>query len=113
MAWGGVNALVVSAVAALALRVVHAHPLCYLDDTSPALDATATYCPNDETDGFCCTAEVEDGLQTTLDASGATGGCADLYKEVNLLWFLKKKFYRFEHDRRKRDVAAGNQTLKL
>lgn len=78
--------VVVSTLAVLGLFLpavrVEGHPLCYLDATSPVLDATSTFCPNDDPDGFCCTADDEAALQSTFLASGVTGTCADLYQEV-------------------------------
>lgn len=72
----------VAAVATLSAKAVLGHPLCYLDDSNPSLEISATYCANDEPDGFCCAADVESGLQSTLEASGASGACAEMYKEV-------------------------------
>lgn len=62
---------------------VRAHPLCYIDAANPVLDATATFCANEEPDGFCCNASEEAALEATLDASGATGDCAAMYQEVS------------------------------
>lgn len=62
--------------------VVRSDPLCYADSSSPVLDATATFCANEEPEGFCCDAAEEAALQATLGDSGATGVCAALYQEV-------------------------------
>ena len=79
-----VNSLVaVAAVVSISAKAVLGHPLCYLDDSNPSLEISATFCSNEEPDGFCCTADVESQLQSTLVASGASDDCADLYKEVN------------------------------
>lgn len=77
-----VRLVAVAAIASLSAKVGQAHPLCYLDDSNPSLEISATYCANEEPDGFCCAADVESELQSTLEASGASGDCAELYKEV-------------------------------
>lgn len=74
----------VAAIASLSAKVGQAHPLCYLDDSTPSLEITATYCANEEPDGFCCAEDVESELEATLGTSGASGTCAELYKEVNV-----------------------------
>lgn len=76
----------VAAVATLSAKVVLGHPLCYLDDSNPSLEISATFCANEEPDGFCCAEDVESELQSKLEASGASGVCADMYKEVNYLF---------------------------
>lgn len=74
--------IVVALAAVSVVDIARAHPLCYLDDSNPLDSVDSVYCPNEEPDGFCCSAEVEAGLQTTLEGSGATDTCAELYKEV-------------------------------
>lgn len=65
-----------------AVSIARAHPLCYLDDSNPLGSVESVYCPNEQPDGFCCGADVEAGVQTTVEGSGATDTCAELYKEV-------------------------------
>lgn len=83
--WRRRHARVTGLVATCALSlagVVRSYPLCYVDKSTPVLDATATFCANEEPEGFCCDAVEEAALQATLGDSDATGVCATLYQEV-------------------------------
>lgn len=87
----------IAAVATLsAKQAVLGHPLCYLDDSNPSLEISATFCENEEPDGFCCAADVESELQSKWEASGASGECLGLYKEVMSCLFCSVLFSFFD-----------------
>lgn len=65
--------------------LVAAHPLCfYGPDRAVSTDAEATFCPDENPEGFCCDADEEAALDTKYTAVEASlsAECAPLYKEV-------------------------------
>lgn len=85
----GLVALALAATNAL----VSAHPLCYYGpNRAVSTTAKATFCPNEEPEGFCCEPDEEAALEETFNAAAVSAGCQDIYKEVSLrveagLWF--------------------------
>lgn len=75
----------VAAVLALAATKVvqqaEAHPNCF-GDFAPELNPSSSFCPDDNVDGFCCTAAQEGAIEKNYNAAGVTGKCADMYLEV-------------------------------
>lgn len=65
-----------------------AHPLCYYGpDRAVSFTAEATFCPNDDPEGFCCEPDEEDAVATKFASAGTLSeGCDPLYKEVG--WFV-------------------------
>lgn len=78
-----------AAAASLSLMILppaaDAHPLCfYGPDRAVSFDAEATFCPNEDPEGFCCNAGEEAKLQTKFESETLSADCAPLYKEVGL-----------------------------
>lgn len=73
--------------------VAEGHPLClYGPDRAVSTTAEATFCPNDDPEGFCCEPAEEDALSLKFDTISGTlsAECAPLYKEVS--WWLELGF---------------------
>lgn len=62
---------------------VDAHPLCfYGPDRAVSFTAEATFCTNQDPEGFCCEPAEEDALATRYASESLSAECAPLYKEV-------------------------------
>lgn len=71
------------ALAASSALVATAHPLCfYGPDRAVSTTADATFCPDAQSEGFCCEPDEEAALVTKYEADRMSEECAPLYKEV-------------------------------
>lgn len=71
------------ALAASSALVATAHPLCfYGPDRAVSTTVEATFCPDDQSEGFCCEPDEEAALVTKYEAERMSAECAPLYKEV-------------------------------
>lgn len=74
---------VVLAVLLASPFLARGHPLCwYGPDRAVSTTAEATFCPNEEPEGFCCEPDEEAALKATFQAARVGPGCAAIYKEV-------------------------------
>eukprot|EP00752_Nemacystus_decipiens_P008421 g7527.t1 len=77
-----------AAAASLSLMAVppaaDAHPLCYYGpDRAVSFTAEATFCPDEDPEGFCCLPDEEDAVAARFASAGTLSEeCAPLYKEV-------------------------------
>lgn len=72
------------ALAASSALVATAHPLCfYGPDRAVSMTSKATYCPDDQPEGFCCEPDEEAVLEAKFNAAAVSEGCKALYKEVS------------------------------
>lgn len=71
------------ALAASSALVATAHPVCfYGPNRAVSTTAEATFCPDDQPEGFCCEPNEEAALVAKYDAEDMSEECAALYKEV-------------------------------
>lgn len=89
-------ATVISIAATTAL--VGAHPLCvYGPDRAVSTTTEATFCPNEEPEGFCCELEEEAALAAVYSEITVSEACAPLHQEVGytrnysrwLIWCMR------------------------
>lgn len=61
-----------------------AHPLCYHGpDRAVSFTAEATFCPDDDPEGFCCEPDEEDAVAAEFARKTLSAECAPVYKEVS------------------------------